>query len=182
MSYHLLSIAALALASCAAAPGQVGGDGLHIAATIGGYTLRTVSPRGDRIVLACQDLNENGRWTLGMEVHAAGGAARGTGASPTLSIVQSPDLYAYPLTPRTGGDYVWSSPDQPSFVKLLDRLGAMTLDDAFVSPELGIAFNRHLSNDPATIAAFRQLCRLPTGAQARSRPAESRTSRGAGSR
>ncbi len=58
-------------------------DVFSIRATTGGYYLRTVSPKGDRITATCQLIRKDG-WDFTVEVYPADSATVKTATSPAL--------------------------------------------------------------------------------------------------
>jgi hypothetical protein len=59
-------------------------DVFSIRATTGGYYLRTVSPKGDRINATCQPIRK-GTWDFAVEVYPAASATVKYQASPALT-------------------------------------------------------------------------------------------------
>lgn len=131
-------------------------DVLSIRATTGGYYLRTVSPKGDRITAACQ-LIRKGAWDFTVAVYPAGHATVKTGTSPVLKLSGT---WAYPLQAQ-GHSFFWTAPNAAAFTLFLRRVSGMGWGQNFVSRELNVDFQSHGSDDAGTIGAFAQLCRLP---------------------
>jgi len=86
-------------------------DVFSIRATTGGYYLRTVSPKGDRIDATCQ-LIRKGAWDFAVEVYPAGNATGKTGKSPALTLSGT---WAYPLRAQGRSHFLWTAPDSAAF-------------------------------------------------------------------
>ena len=71
-------------------------DVLSIRATTGGYYLRTVSPKGDRITATCQ-LIRKGTWDFTVAVYPASSAIVKIGTSPALNLS---GMWAYHSRPK----------------------------------------------------------------------------------
>ncbi len=132
-------------------------DVFSIRATTGGYYLRTVSPKGDRITAKCQ-LIRRGAWDFTVEVYPAGSATVKTGTTPALKLSRT---WAYPLRAQGRSYFLWSAPNSAAFALFLRRVSGMGWGQNFVSRELNVDFQSHGSDDAGTIAAFAHLCRLP---------------------
>jgi len=128
-----------------------------IRATTGGYYLRTVSPKGDRINATCQ-LIRKGAWDFAVEVYPAGHTTVKSGTSPALRLSET---WSYPLRAQGGSYFVWTAPNPAAFALFLRRVSGMGWSQNFVSRELNIDFQSHGSDDAGTIAAFAHLCRVP---------------------
>ncbi|MET3828261.1 hypothetical protein ABIC16_004016 [Sphingomonas sp. PvP055] len=132
-------------------------DVFSIRATTGGYYLRTVSPKGDRINATCQSIHK-GAWDFAVEVYPAGGAIVKSGTSPALKLSGT---WAYPLRAQGRSYFLWAAPNSAAFALFLQRVSGMGWGQNFVSRELNVDFQSHGSDDAGTIAAFAHLCRLP---------------------
>jgi hypothetical protein len=132
-------------------------DVFSIRATTGGYYLRTVSPKGDRIDATCQ-LIRKGAWDFAVEVYPAGSTTVKTGKSPALKLSGT---WAYPLRAQGRSHFLWTAPDSSAFALFLRRVSGMGWGQNFVSRALNVDFPSHGSDDAGTIAAFAHLCRLP---------------------
>lgn len=132
-------------------------DVFSILATTGGYYLRTVSRKGDRITATCQ-LSRKDAWTFTVSVRPAKQVTFKAEMSPALNLSGK---WAYPLRYRNDGAFIWAAPSPEAFVLFLQRANGMGWSDRFVSRELNVDFLSHGSDDPGTIAAFEHLCRLP---------------------
>ncbi len=132
-------------------------DIFSILATTGGYYVRTVSPKGDRIAATCQ-LIRKGAWDFSVEIYPTGHVTVKAGAHPVLKLSNQ---WAYPLRSRSDGSFFWTAPDPAAFALFLRRASSMGWGDRFVSRELNVDFQSHGSDDAGTLAAFAHLCRLP---------------------
>lgn len=132
-------------------------DVLSIRATTGGYYLRTVSPKGDRITATCQ-LIRKGTWDFTVAVYPASSAIVKIGTSPALNLS---GMWAYPLQAQGRNYFLWTAPNSAAFTLFLRRVSGMGWGQNFVSRELSVDFQSHGSDDAGTIAAFAHLCRLP---------------------
>ena len=132
-------------------------DVFSIRATTGGYYLRTVSPKGDRIDATCQ-LIRKGAWDFGVQVYPAGSATVQSGTLPALKLSGT---WAYPLRAQGSRYFLWTAPNSAAFALFLHRVSGMGWGQNFVSRELNVDFQSHGSDDAGTIAAFAHLCRLP---------------------
>lgn len=163
-AWSLITAIAAAITLAALPSAQVGAQGspsrfdvFSILATTGGYYLRTVSPKGDRITATCQ-LIRRGGWDFTVEVYPARHITVGTGTSPILTVSGK---WAYPLRSRAGDGFAWMAPNSAAFALFLRRASGMGWADRFVSRQLDVDFLSHGSDDPGTIDAFEHLCRLP---------------------
>lgn len=132
-------------------------DVFSIIATTGGYYLRTVSPKGDRITATCQSIGK-GAWTFTVAVYPAKQVNLKAHMFPALNLSGE---WAYPLQHRDDGAFSWTAPNPKVFALFLHRASGMGWSDRFVSHELNVDFLSHGSDDPRTISAFAHLCRLP---------------------
>lgn len=158
----LLVVAATALAVLPSSQGYAQhspnrSDIFSILATAGGYYVRTVSPKGDRIAATCQ-LIRKGAWDFSVKLYPTGHVIVKTGTYPVLKLSSQ---WAYPLRARSDGSFFWMAPNPAAFALFLHRASSMGWGDRFVSRELNINFQSHGSDDAGTLAAFAHLCRLP---------------------
>lgn len=164
LAWSLITAVAAATSLAALPSAQVGAqsspsrfDVFSILATTGGYYLRTVSPKGDRIIATCQ-LIRRGAWDFSVGVYPARHITARTGTSPILTVSGK---WAYPLQSRGRDTFIWTAPNSAAFALFLRRASGMGWTDRFVSRELDVDFLSHGSDDPGTIGAFEHLCRLP---------------------
>jgi hypothetical protein len=132
-------------------------DVFSIRATTGGYYLRTVSPKGDRINATCQSIRK-GTWDFAVEVYPAASATVKYQASPALNLSGT---WVYPLRAQGHNYFLWTAPNSAAFALFLQRVSGMGWGQNFVSRDLNVDFQSHGSDDAGTIAAFAHLCRLP---------------------
>ncbi len=151
------ALTALPPSQVAAHPNPSRFDIFSILATTGGYYVRTVSPKGDRITATCS-LIRKGRWDFSVEVYPTGHVTVSAGETPVLTLSKK---WAYPLRPQGDSTFVWTAPNSAAFALFLNRVSSMGWGERFVSRELNIDHQSHGSDDAGTIAAFEHLCRLP---------------------
>tara|TARA_B100000678_G_C18179395_1_gene490521 strand:+ start:622 stop:1131 length:510 start_codon:yes stop_codon:yes gene_type:complete len=132
-------------------------DIFSILATTGGYYVRTVSPKGDRITATCQLIRKGG-WDFELEIYPVRHVSVKTGALPVLTLSNQ---WSYPLQSRSDGSFFWTAPGPAAFALFLRRASSMGWGDRFVSRELNVDFQSHGSDDAGTLNAFAHLCRLP---------------------
>lgn len=149
--------ATCASASAAAPTHETRADVWSILATTGGYYIRTVSPRGDRLTASCQ-LLVKGRWQFGVTLTPATPPRFNAQKIATLRLLNA---WSYTLTSQDGRSFEWSAPSPREFTLFLRRVQGMGWSDYFAAPSLGVHFLSHGSDDPGTISAFSHLCRLP---------------------
>ena len=151
------ALAALPSPQVSAQPSPSRFDVFSILATTGGYYVRTISPKGDRVTATCQ-LIRKGAWDFSVELYPTEHVTVKTGSFPALKLSTQ---WAYPLRSRGNGSFFWTAPNPAAFALFLRRASSMGWDDRFVSRELNVDFQSHGSDDAGTLAAFAHLCRLP---------------------
>ncbi len=151
------ALTALSLSPLSAQNNSSRFDVFSIRATTGGYYLRTVSSKGDRITATCQ-LIRKGKWDLAVDVYPIGSVIANTRTSPVL---QLSGTWAYPLRAQGRSYFIWTAPNSAAFALFLRRVSGMGWGQKFVSRELNVDFQSHGSDDAGTISAFAHLCRLP---------------------
>lgn len=151
------ALAALPLTQVGAQASQSRFDVFSILATTGGYYVRTVAPKGDKITATCQLIRKNA-WDFSVEVYPKEHITIRAGMSPALTLSNK---WAYPLRSRGDGSFAWTAPNSAAFALFLRRVRSMGWGDRFVSRELNVDHQSHGSDDAGTLAAFAHLCRLP---------------------
>lgn len=151
------SVATLLSPQAAAQPDRSRFDVFSILATTGGYYVRTISPKGDRITARCS-LTRKGGWDFAVAVYPAEHSAPRERLPATLTLS---NRWAYSLRSQSDGGFAWRAPNSAAFALFLRRASGMGWGDRFVSHELGIDHQSHGSDDAATLSAFAHLCRLP---------------------
>lgn len=132
-------------------------DVFSIRSITGGYYLRTVSSKGDRIDAKCQLLRK-GVWDFTVEVYPTNSPILISGRSPSLELGGT---WTYPLSKKGQNLFSWVAPDSAAFALFLQRISALGWEQSIVSRQLNVDFKSHGSDDAGTIAAFAHLCRLP---------------------
>jgi len=151
------ALAALSLTQVGAQASQSRFDVFSILATTGGYSVRTVSPKGDKITATCK-LTRHNAWDFSVEVFPTGHVTSRAGVSPALKLSSK---WAYPLRSQGDGSFAWTAPNSAAFALFLRRVSSTGWDDRFVSRELNVDHQSHGSDDAGTLGAFAHLCRLP---------------------
>lgn len=151
------ALIALSSPQVGAHPGQSRFDVFSILATTGGYYLRTISEKGDRIIASCSLIRKSG-WDFTVAVYPTEHVAVRPQATPTLRLSNK---WSYPLRSRSDGGFAWTAPNSAAFALFLRRASSMGWGDRFASRELNVDHQSHGSDDAGTISAFEHLCRLP---------------------